>query len=73
MGAFEISRGRRIVPVVERPDRNLEPHRGIEPDPPASAVIVVSDADPRRANEKLIAIERIINGRGFVTIRERTK
>jgi type IV secretion/conjugal transfer VirB4 family ATPase len=35
-----------------------------------TTVIVVSDADPRRASDKLIAIERIINGRGFVTIRE---
>ena len=35
-----------------------------------TTVIVVSDADARRANDKLIAIERIINGRGFVTIRE---
>ena len=32
--------------------------------------IVVSDADAQQANEKLLAIERIINGRGFVTIRE---
>ena len=35
-----------------------------------TTVIVVSDGDARRANDKLIAIERIINGRGFVTIRE---
>jgi type IV secretion system protein VirB4 len=32
--------------------------------------IVVSDADAARAEEKLLAVERIINGRGFVTIRE---
>ena len=30
----------------------------------------VADADPQRADEKLLALERIINGRGFVTIRE---
>ncbi len=28
------------------------------------------DADAKQANEKLLAVERIINGRGFVTIRE---
>ena len=32
--------------------------------------IVVADADAKQANEKLLAVERIINGRGFVTIRE---
>jgi type IV secretion system protein TrbE len=35
-----------------------------------TTTIVVADPDPKRANEKLLAIERIINGRGFVTIRE---
>ena len=35
-----------------------------------TTVVVVSDADTQRANDKLIAVERIINGRGFVTIRE---
>jgi type IV secretion/conjugal transfer VirB4 family ATPase len=35
-----------------------------------TAVIVVADADVRQANEKLLAVERIINTRGFVTIRE---
>jgi type IV secretion system protein TrbE len=35
-----------------------------------TTVIVVSDTDPQRANDKLLAIERVINGRGFVTIRE---
>ena len=32
--------------------------------------IVVCDADAKQANEKLLAVERIINGRGFATIRE---
>ena len=32
--------------------------------------IVVRDKSVRQANEKLLAVERIINGRGFVTIRE---
>lgn len=32
--------------------------------------IVVWDEDPKQANEKLLAVERIINTRGFVTIRE---
>ena len=32
--------------------------------------VVVADADAKQANDKLLAIERIINGRGFVTIRE---
>jgi type IV secretion/conjugal transfer VirB4 family ATPase len=35
-----------------------------------TTAIVVCDADAKQANEKLLAIERIINGRGFVTIRE---
>jgi type IV secretion system protein TrbE len=35
-----------------------------------TTTIVVADTDPKRANEKLLAVERIINGRGFVTIRE---
>jgi type IV secretion system protein VirB4 len=35
-----------------------------------TTVIVVRDASPKQANEKLLAVERIINGRGFVTIRE---
>lgn len=35
-----------------------------------TTTIVVSDADARQANEKLLAVERIINTRGFVTIRE---
>ena len=35
-----------------------------------TTAIVVMDADAKQANEKLLAIERIINGRGFVTIRE---
>ena len=35
-----------------------------------TTTIVVGDADPRRADDKLLAIERIVNGRGFVTIRE---
>ena len=32
--------------------------------------IVVGDADAAQANDKLLAVERIINTRGFVTIRE---
>lgn len=32
--------------------------------------IVVRDEDPKQATEKLLAVERIINTRGFVTIRE---
>jgi type IV secretion system protein TrbE len=32
--------------------------------------IVVTDTDAKQANEKVLAVERIINGRGFVTIRE---
>ncbi len=35
-----------------------------------TTAIVVADEDAGRADEKLIAIERIINGRGFTTIRE---
>ncbi len=35
-----------------------------------TTTIVVADPDPKRANEKLLAVERIVNGRGFVTIRE---
>jgi type IV secretion system protein TrbE len=35
-----------------------------------TTAIVVSDGDAREANDKLLAVERIINGRGFVTIRE---
>jgi type IV secretion system protein TrbE len=35
-----------------------------------TTAIVVCDADPKQANDKLLAVERIINGRGFVTIRE---
>jgi type IV secretion system protein VirB4 len=35
-----------------------------------TTAIVVSDRSARAANEKLLAVERIINGRGFVTIRE---
>jgi len=35
-----------------------------------TTVIVVADADAKQANEKLLAVERIVNGRGFVTIRE---
>ncbi len=35
-----------------------------------TTTIVVSDPDPGRARDKLMAVERIINGRGFVTIRE---
>jgi type IV secretion system protein VirB4 len=35
-----------------------------------TTVIVVADADARQANEKLLAVERIVNARGFSTIRE---
>ena len=35
-----------------------------------TTAIVVADADAKQANEKLLAVERIVNGRGFVTIRE---
>ncbi len=35
-----------------------------------TTTMVVADPDPGRANEKLLAVERIINGRGFTTIRE---
>jgi type IV secretion system protein VirB4 len=35
-----------------------------------TTAIVVCDADAKQANEKLLAIERIVNGRGFLTIRE---
>lgn len=35
-----------------------------------TTTIVVADPDPKRANEKILAVERIVNGRGFVTIRE---
>lgn len=35
-----------------------------------TTAIVVADADVRQASEKLLAVERIINTRGFVTIRE---
>ncbi len=35
-----------------------------------TTTIVVADADAARANEKLLAVERIVNTRGFVTIRE---
>jgi type IV secretion/conjugal transfer VirB4 family ATPase len=35
-----------------------------------TTAIVVSDTDPRRANDKLLAVEPIVNGRGFATIRE---
>lgn len=35
-----------------------------------TTTIVVADPDPRHANEKLLAVERIVNGRGFTTIRE---
>jgi type IV secretion system protein TrbE len=35
-----------------------------------TTTIVVADSDSRRANEKLLAVERIVNGRGFTTIRE---
>ncbi len=32
--------------------------------------LIVSDPDPASADEKLLALERILNARGFVTIRE---
>jgi len=35
-----------------------------------TTTLIVGDADPKRADEKLLALERIINGRGFTTIRE---
>jgi type IV secretion system protein VirB4 len=35
-----------------------------------TTAIVIADADAQRANDKLLAVERIINGRGFATIRE---
>lgn len=35
-----------------------------------TTAVIVADADVRQANEKLLAVERIINTRGFVTIRE---
>ncbi len=35
-----------------------------------TTTIVVSDASERKVEDKLIAIERIVNARGFVTIRE---
>ena len=35
-----------------------------------TTTLVVGDEDPKRADEKLLALERIINGRGFTTIRE---
>ena len=35
-----------------------------------TTTVVVADADAKQASDKLLAIERIINGRGFVTIRE---
>jgi type IV secretion system protein TrbE len=35
-----------------------------------TTAIVVTDADAKQANEKLMGLERIINGRGFATIRE---
>lgn len=35
-----------------------------------TTAIVVADADVGQANDKLLAVERIINTRGFVTIRE---
>ncbi len=35
-----------------------------------TTTLIVGEADPKRANEKLLALERIINGRGFTTIRE---
>jgi type IV secretion system protein TrbE len=35
-----------------------------------TTTLVVADADPQAATDKLLALERIINGRGFVTIRE---
>ncbi len=35
-----------------------------------TTAIVVMDPDPARVEEKLLAVERIVNGRGFSTIRE---
>jgi P-type conjugative transfer protein TrbJ len=35
-----------------------------------TTTLIVGDADSKRADEKLLALERIINGRGFTTIRE---
>ena len=35
-----------------------------------TTTLIVADPDHQQANEKLLALERIINGRGFVTIRE---
>ena len=35
-----------------------------------TTAIVVADSDASQANEKLLAVERIVNGRGFATIRE---
>jgi type IV secretion system protein VirB4 len=35
-----------------------------------TTAIVVADTDPQRASDKLLAVERIVNGRGFATIRE---
>ena len=35
-----------------------------------TTAIIVADSDARRANDKLLAVERIVNGRGFATIRE---
>jgi type IV secretion system protein TrbE len=35
-----------------------------------TTAIVLADPDAKQANEKLLAVERIINGRGFATIRE---
>ena len=35
-----------------------------------TTTIVVSDLDRERVEEKLLAVERILNGRGFTTIRE---
>ena len=35
-----------------------------------TTAIVISDSDATRADDRLLAIERIINGRGFATIRE---
>jgi len=35
-----------------------------------TTAIVVSDGNPTLANDKLLAVERIVNGRGFATIRE---
>jgi type IV secretion system protein TrbE len=35
-----------------------------------TTTVIVADADANLASDKLLAIERIINGRGFITIRE---